>query len=690
MNQISSWLERGILWILIPFEAMLFCAFYTREIAPYPPVQYDQAVYLSQTYMLQEQVSKDGLGAFLREIGSSGHAGTLALPIEGALFGLIIGGARFPQLCVLFVAFCALQVFAFSTARILFRDRAYGLLALGLILCESSFRFHAGGLFDFRIDFLAYSLYGIWVCAVLRSNCFVDRWWSIATGLIGALLALNRFLASIYIVGICAGFAALTVLIWLRNRTDVDLVRRLRQRLLNLGLTLGLFAAIVGPILFINRSAIYGKYGYLQFVYEKDIRARQFGIFSLADHLLFYPRSILMDHLGQSFLWVCAISLTGALTARFFLKATRIVPRPQEGDGEAFWYEILFLFATICGPILLLTIDISKSPVIGGIVGVPTALLVVAIVAWIAKADYGGDTRTRSYQVLLGSSFLVVLVGVFNLFSGLSGHAVETVQHRELERVADLDRWLVNYALDHNWRRPAISFDVIHHWFCSYAIVASGFEQTREFVDFRPGLANGSDIMGVDRSEALSLLANSDFIMLTTLPKEGIYPFFQKVSAYWPDLKEWADKNRILACRVPFDEGTVMVYVRPSAQVSQVSGGWITSKGIWISAARADLEKFPQIRLGGRAHPFLPKIPTVSASVETETGPIVLPASFRLVGKRYEIHIDATAIKDIPSDPVRVSLKSDTFFVPKKLGINADTRELVVLAPDRVELLPRQ
>jgi hypothetical protein len=69
---------------------------------------------------------------------------------------------------------------------------------------------------------------------------------------------------------------------------------------------------------------------------------------------------------------------------------------------------------------------------------------------------------------------------------------------------------------------------VTSSWFFSYGIVASGFEQTREFIDFRPGLANGSDIMGVDRSQALSLLAKSDFVILTTLPKEGIYPFFQK------------------------------------------------------------------------------------------------------------------------------------------------------------------
>src|SRR4029077_7842275 len=166
INSKIRWRDRKLLWILIIAEAVLFWAFYAREIAPYPPQNYDQAVYLTQTYALQEQVSTKGLGEFWRELWRNDHASSLALPIEGAFFGLVLGGARLPQQCVLLVAFCALQIFAFTTARIVFRDRVYGWIALGLILSETTLSFWAGGLFDFRLDFLAYCLYGIWACAV--------------------------------------------------------------------------------------------------------------------------------------------------------------------------------------------------------------------------------------------------------------------------------------------------------------------------------------------------------------------------------------------------------------------------------------------------------------------------------------------------------------------------------------------
>jgi hypothetical protein len=333
-----------------------------------------------------------------------------------------------------------------------------------------------------------------------------------------------------------------------------------------------------------------------------------------------------------------------------------------------------------------LTIDISKSPIIGSVVGVPTALLVVLLVARIAQTtSHRGSAR--AYQILVASSFLIFLAGLFNQVNYASRHAVETTERRDLKHVAELNGWLVEYASQHHWRSPRISFDVICSLVFPHGAIANGYEQTREFVDFQPGLGNGSEIMGVDRSHALSYLAQSEFVILTTLPKTGIYPFYEKVSTYWSDLKDWADRNLILARRILFDTFTLSVYVRPSAAVFNPSGDWITSRGVSISANRADLERFPQIRLSGPADfTHSSKVPTVSAAIETEGGSIALYSSLRVIGKRYEIFIDTSSVKDLP-DPVRVSLSCDTFSVPKKLGLSGDTCELVMPSPDRVELL---
>ncbi len=63
---------------------------------------------------------------------------------------------------------------------------------------------------------------------------------------------------------------------------------------------------------------------------------------------------------------------------------------------KRFCLQIIFLIGAILGPLVVLTADISKSAVVGGIVGVPVALLVVAIAAAVAP-------RPKSTRTLFGS-----------------------------------------------------------------------------------------------------------------------------------------------------------------------------------------------------------------------------------------------------------------------------------------------
>jgi hypothetical protein len=190
---------------------------------------------------------------------------------------------------------------------------------------------------------------------------------------------------------------------------------------------------------------------------------------------------------------------------------------------------------------------------------------------------------------------VIFALGVANVFQRLNRHLPEYTQRRELNRLVELDKWLVNYAADHNWRHPAISFDVQSPWLLAGGITATGFEQTGQLIEFHPMLSDG--VMGVGWPEALPLLENSDFVILTTGLRtaavgEGLsvyassaalkqfpalqlrrLPFYDHIDQYRNDLNAWVDKTMILARTVPFDNFTANVYVRPAATPSGLSVG---------------------------------------------------------------------------------------------------------------------
>jgi hypothetical protein len=681
----TSSFDRRVLILLIALEAVLFCNFFYREIAWYPPQNADQAVFLSTAYRIEEGVFSRGIGELWKALWVKDNHSGLLLPIEGAVSGLVIGGTRLPQLCLLFLAFGVLQIVTFATARRAWNSRAYGYMVLGLVLCQTTAWLWAGGLFDFRLDFAAYCLYGIWACAVIRSAFFLDRRWAMICGLLGAFLVLHRFLSVVYLLGVSAGFAVACIAIGLVAR-NADLSERLKQRCYNLALSTGVMLVIAGPFLFINRKAINNYYvvGHAT-GQEKYIRASEVGVNNLGDHLLYYPNSILTDHLGTAFTWGFALAIISGLIA-LLLDRSISNSRRTTGRDETILLQIIFLLGAVLGPIVVLTIDISKSPVVGGIVGVPAALLGAALTAAIA-ANSHAPKSSRGHKLIGTCSLVIFGLGLLNGFQHVSRHLTQDTESDDLARSQDLDKWFTGYASKHDWLSPAISADVISGWFSPQTITASGYEQTHHLFEFRGMIGRG--IMGTGRDEAMSLAAKSDLLILTTLPKTGVYPFYQSVARYWNDLKAWADKNMILVLTFPFNSFVATIYARPSATVSGLSAGWITSDGLFIETERAALQKFHKIRLSGQAdYGWLPKIPIALATIETDgNSPEVVPASFRRVNNGYEILLDTSSAVLPQSDNVRVHLKFDTFFVPKTIGINGDTRELVIRAPSLVEVV---
>jgi hypothetical protein len=278
---------------------------------------------------------------------------------------------------------------------------------------------------------------------------------------------------------------------------------------------------------------------------------------------------------------------------------------------------------------------------------------------------------------------VVMGLGVLNQLAHAARHLPEYDEPERYEKLAELDCWFAEHARNNGLSNATLSADVVSQWLP--AITASAFEQTGRLVTFRQLL--GGNIFGVDRAEALSELAQSDYVVLTTVPKVGLYPFYQKVQGYWNDLKSWSDENMLLVRTMPFEDYTATVYARPIPRISGISHGWITSHGLDVEVGRDALEKFPVISLVGVADfALLSKVPKVSVTNQTVNSPSQIPAILKRDKNNYSISFDTSSL-DLPQVPLlRFHLSFDVFFVPKAIGLNDDTRELVVYAPLRVEM----
>jgi hypothetical protein len=316
-------------------------------------------------------------------------------------------------------------------------------------------------------------------------------------------------------------------------------------------------------------------------------------------------------------------------------------------------------------------------------------MLAVAATAAIAPVQIVGGSSTAQ-RLLAACAIVIFALGCFNQFSHASHHWEAYSQRNDLKRLAELNACLIDLASENGWGSPGVSYDVITGWLNAGSPTISAFEGSRNLIEFHPVLGNG--ILGVDRDQAISFLKQSDFVILTTLPKVGIYPFYKRISEYWGDLKDWAEENMIVARIVPFSTFTATIYVRPAATVSGTAGGWIARDGLSVAASRTMLERFPVIRVNGPAdYTRLPGIPAVTATINADGTSQTAPASFRRVGNAYEILIDTSSINLPSAKKIQIQLNFDTYFtIEKKEGDEHDTRQLVVKAPTQVQLLRKQ
>jgi hypothetical protein len=682
MTRRTAWI--GLVVALL-VQLLLFRQFCLREIVPVFPRAFDQTSYLGLAYDLHETIRDRGLLHGLASVRHINAPQGILLEVEAGLAQFVEGPGRLAALDVNFAHLALFQVALVAVACWLGRP-GLGLAVCGLLVSAISLYQGAGGIADFRLDFAALCLFGTLACVAIRSAFFRSVAWTMVFGVMAGVLLLTR---TIYLAYLLPGLAAFVVLLLATRHFDGGRGRIRLLHLVGAGVVMGL---MVLPSVLVRLQTITAYYVVGHRSEEATLRAREFGVSTSWEHVSYYARSAFVEHAGLTFVMlaigVLFVSLLPARTAR---PAESSEPASERFSRADALIGLGWLAVTAMSAYLVLTSDISKSPVVGGVfiaMAVPAVLLVAVA--------FGPPAERMRWRV-------AVLLGVF--LAGQAAYASHMVRRaaipgdgpdmRELGRVMDtMARLSQEFGLSH----PVISFDAVTEF--THAGVLKVLAYERLHIPLAPSSALAGISIGlpaISEADADTLLERSDFALLgRDRPLDGpeLYPVNGALRKLGPHLYEKASREMVRVQDAAFFGRHVTLFMKPAVACTGSSGEWITDAGMECRTTGRVLAARPILRATGAGNfTWLPGVPTVSATIRQDdrqigTVPCQLAASASAADPRpYVIECDTrgAAPRVAADEPVTLSLSFDRYFVPRQIGINDDTRHLVLVWPTAVE-----
>lgn len=664
--------------LLLLAQFFVFRTVVLREAAPFVPVAFDQTGYLDRAYrahekLLAEEPSPRGVRDALREAPTTGalmHCQALAC-------FLLLGPGRLTALLPHFLYFAAFE--CVLVAVLLRRSGRWdvALFGLGLLLTASSPWLWVGGLFDFRIDGIAFSLYGILVGLVVLSDEFASRRWSMAVAAAVVVLILFRYIMAVHLAGVLGCWFAVALL-RLRLARAPEARAAVRGRLLNAlaaGAVVGaVCVAVLAPQ--VARLVRYYVVGHLTGT-EKNIRAVEEGVTAPLDFYLYYPRSVAGHHAGPLFLAAAGLGLAAA--AWMWLRREPADGPAPSGAGLG-WALSLFLLV----PAAILTAGPAKSPVVGNVLIVP--------LLWGCALLLAGAAARSSARVLprgvAAAALALAAVSLVQVSARRHSHYLG-LSARDRAQVMALHDDLIRECLTRGWAEPTVSCNTVVDFLPPNTLNVPAYE--RHGVHLRVWRGLGGTFWDLSDEEAKEYVLESEVVVL----REGddltnqAYPAAGTFARLSPWLREHCESKMELVGTYAVLGRRVSLYARPSLSASNAAGDcWVTSQGLTLHSTASSLRKLPHVRLSGKAmREHLPRVPKVEVSLTTGGRRVKLPARMHFPDREnYTLEFEVPASASSGTGAVDMQVTFDAWFVPRDLGVSPDDRRLVVFAPTQLEL----
>ena len=536
-------------------EFYFFRSYISANIEYFYPSYTDQCSYLQLSYQLFENINKLGWFAGIKSTPSL--ATGFLFPIQPVFLYMLFGASRFTALLFNFIYFVLLQFFSLIAVQSISKKVYFSFLFLAFIFAVNVPFWVAGGLMDFRIDFIAFCLYGVVLACVVKSELFHDAKWTGITGLIATILILLRFITAVYLLSIF--FMMIIYILYTINTSEKysAAYARSKVQLKHLLLLVLSLTVIVGCYIGIYSGDLYNYYWGGHFLgSEKNIRAKEVGISGLLSRLIYYPYSVVFEQLARFWIVIFLLSLVFPLIILKYNKLNSPVVFGKSIQWKGIACAILLFFLV---PLGILTMDPSKSPVVASIMGVP---VIWCIMWYYLYLENKLTEDKRTLNILTSIAIVLFLISFTHHLTKLNAHKTNT-ELSDLKTITKMYLDIGDYAQAMKWPEIHLSVDQSCDYLVHAGVKTIYYEKRGKILQL-PLDGLGVSIFSVSEKEVIQKLRLSNVLILNSKPYVDFsaLPFNQAMSTFRPLLKQYAALHLRHLGDYQFRGLTYQVYVK--------------------------------------------------------------------------------------------------------------------------------
>jgi hypothetical protein len=664
---------------------LLFRSYVTREIAWTYPANWDQCGILARAYSSFDSLLKNGpfiqwFSMWAGKEAEKSSNGVLQAILASILF-LFGGATRETALSINILCYIGWQVAAFAIVLKLTKRIQLALIAWGLVLSINSPFLSVSGMMDFRYDFSAMCLFGVWMALVIGSSLFSKTKPSIFAGIIGGLLILYRYLTAVYLFEIYGIFLGITILLALLSPATSARRSALAHRAKNILYSGLIVTFLTGPSVWASRKALWGYY--LDSSLDRSVWGASV---SFDSSLILYARGLLGNHIGAKFLYIAAALL---ILAVFYWAIRR---RGSEAyNKHAVLDHGLFLATCLVAPFIFLALYPLKQLGVTGIMAPPIIGILLGVITWFIGTD-ADKTASRFYHTLLWAMVAITIsYGIVCQVKYYSSNYFPPERQADLNHIVEMYDQIGNICVRMNWNSPRISTDFLADYITEGAAVLTPlyYERHGRLINVIPQL--GNSVFHVAQNQALAFVQNSDIVLLSggSPIKAHPLPFMADMEIMRPILRQSVSGQFLLMGKYTIYGREIEIYSRPSFSVTGISADWMPYDGIVLSLPALFARPSAQLVLKGPYYYALPDL-RVSARLISETSESTqLKSEFSLSSSGYAIRVilPESIPNESNSPDLRILISFSKYFVPADVGMGTDTRKLVLRKPQETIVL---